>query len=137
MNSDQDDEHQRALRAVTEEVRALLDARRVGGVVLLVNEEAAAWLHVIPDWAAIERHPLGFRIKLRGSTEAGRQRTEATFHLLGSLRDMASDVHNLFGRLFRMAKSQVEVHGGSVEHKPFDERRGVGGRPDPEGGRGN
>lgn len=128
--TEEDDEQQRQLRAVTEEIKALCDARNVGGVVMLVSEDAAAWLHVVPHWAAIARDPKGFRIAIRGSTPAGLRRTESTMHMLGTLRDMASDCLNLYGRLFRVAKSQIEISGGDVAHEPF----GGGRRPDPQGG---
>lgn len=125
-----DDEYQRALRIVTDEIEVLMAARGVGGVVLLVSPEAAAWKHVVPPWAAIRMHPKGLVIEIRGSTPAGHERTEQTMHLLGTLRDMGGDVVNMYGRLFRLARSQIELMGGAVEHLAHGGGVGTGGKGD-------
>ena len=125
---------QRELLEFAGEIQRLMDARGVGGVVLLVSPTAAAWRHIIPAWAAIVPHPKGrgWIVQIRGSTPAGHDRTEATMHFLGVLRDMSRDCTELFARCFRMAKSQIELSGGAVEHEPFG--RGAE-RPDPFGGK--
>lgn len=124
---------QAELIAFAEELEALMAARGVGGTLMLVSPTAAAWRHVLPEWAAIVPNEKrgGWIVQIRGSTPAGHERTEATMHFLGVLRDMARDCTELFGRCFRMAKMQIEMGGGEVDHAPF---AGGAERPDPMGG---
>ena len=129
-----DDEHQRALRELLDELQAICHARGIGGSLLLVSEEAAAWRQVVPAWVALRSMPKGFVLELRGSTPAGHARTVNTLHFIGSLRDMAGDCVNLWGRLFRQARGAIEAGGGELLHQPFG---GAAHRPDPHGGKGS
>lgn len=125
---------QRRLRAITEEVQALFERHQVGGVVMVASEQSAAWHQVIPSWAAIGTKPNGFVVQIRGSTPAGVERTASTLGFIGSMRDMANDLLNLYGRLFRIAREQITLMGGELEHVPFG---GGSHRPDPFGGKGD
>lgn len=115
---------------------ALMREHDVGGAVFVVSKDAAAWAHALPPWAAIGPHPKGggWIVQLRGSTPAGLEKTEATMHFLGVMRDLSNDCLNLFGRLFRLAAEQIKLTGGELVHTPF--ARG-GERPDPFGGKGS
>jgi hypothetical protein len=127
-----DDQAERDLRIrVCDELESVLSREGIGGVVLVVSKTHAAWRLVLPEWVAIIPGAGRWIVQLRGSTAAGRERTENTFHFMGVLRDMSHDANALFGRLFRLGKSQVELGGGVVEHEPF----GGGNRLDPEGGK--
>lgn len=130
-----DDDDQRKLRVVGDEIQQLCDARGVGGVVFLVSPLAASWTIVIPKWVGIVSSEQGFVVQIRGSTEEGLQRTESTMHFIGSLRDILHDTYNMFARLFRTATEEIRKSGGEVEHATFG--GGAGTRPDPEGGGGN
>lgn len=134
MPTDDDQERERDLRVrIADEIEAIMRREGIGGVVMLVSKTHAAWRLVLPEWVAMVPDPKRQRwiLQIRGSTPAGHERTELTFHFMGTLRDMARDVVELFGRMFRMGKAQLELSGGSVEHEPF----AGGQRIDPEGGK--
>lgn len=126
----QDDLEQYRLRiTVSDEIEAILRKHSLGGVVLLASPEAASWRLVIPEWSFLERGKAGFTLRIRTTTEDARLRTENTLHMVGSFRDIARDVTELFAQLFRAAEQQL---GDALEHKPFG---GGDERPNPQGGK--
>lgn len=112
-----DDPEQRRLRVtVSDEIEAILRRHDLGGVVLLASRTAASWRFVIPSWSFLERGPDGFLLRIRTKTPDSLARTEDTLHMIGSVRDMARDVTELFARFFRAAEQQL---GDALEHKGF------------------
>lgn len=127
-----DPEQQRLRVTVSDEIEAILRRHDLGGVVLLASRTAASWRFIIPTWSFLERGTEGFRLRIRTKTPDSLARTEDTLHMIGSVRDMARDVTELFARFFRAAEAQL---GDALEHKPFGAGVGVNKRPDPYGGK--
>lgn len=111
---------QKRLRAITDEVDAILKKHDVGGIALIVTKESAAWAHNLPTWVDVVETPHGVQIKFRAPFQANR--VEQTMHALGCLRDMASDCVNIYGRLFRLGRHQLKEIGD-----PRFEKKVVGG----------
>jgi hypothetical protein len=124
------------LDAICEEVRVLLNKHEVGGVLLIGSRKSAAWQFVIPEWSTIETREHGLYLRLQSSKDdpSVLARTDATLSLAVALRDMAHDVHALFGRLYRSARMTMQQHGFQFEQGGFAPGEK---RPDPEGGEGN
>ena len=124
--------NQISLEQVTFELRDVMVKHGVGGVVLAISEDSAAWITVFPEWSALQLdddHGMIFKV---GRGEPGNHRkVQSTLHLIASVKDMCLDYANVFGQFFRQVKQQIEQQGGEVEHTPF-----AGGRRiDPLGGR--
>lgn len=109
------------LCAVADELDAVLKKHDVGGVVLIASNGRAAWAHNTPTWADVFDTPNGLRVQLREPLDS--VCAQDTIHMIGCLRDMASDCTNIYGRLYRIAREQLrdmgallietEVSGGS------------------------
>lgn len=101
---------QARLRAIANEVDALLKKHDVGGVVLIASNESAAWAHNMPTWADVTDTPHGLHVALREPLNV--ERAEHTMHVIGCLRDMAHDCANIYGRIYRLARAQLREVGG-------------------------
>jgi len=124
-----DDADQHKLRTtIADEVERILKKYDLGGVVVLVSKESAAWRFVLPKWAMLAPHPDGFVLQVRGSTESGRRATESTIHMISSIRSICGDWSSFFGRLHKQIKEQM---GDSLVDPPFG---GTDSRPDKLGG---
>lgn len=116
-----------------DEIEPILRRHNVGAVVLLASPEAASWRIVDPSWSTLEHHEAGIiGVRVNTKTTDWLARSEATLHMVGSFRDMAHDVAEMFGRIFRAASAGVARLGGAVDHAPFGGGRA---RPDPYGGK--
>lgn len=111
----------------------LLEKNGVGGIVLAVSRGYAAWHVVIPKWVGMTSDGDAFRIKF-GKSDPDPEKGTNTLHFIGTLRDMAYDIHSMYGRLFRVVKLEVEKSGGEIDHKPFG---GGKERIDPFAGKGS
>lgn len=132
--TEHDDDGQRFLREqVAEEIKEILTKHNLGGVVLLVSETAASWTTVHPKWSGLQPDPV-YGVRLRMGRKVPHVNTDATMHLIASIREMCGDYSNFYGRLWRMAVDALTKSGVTVEHKPLARRESVGGRPDPFGG---
>jgi len=137
---ERDDEEQKRTRAIGREIGHLMDKHGVGGVVLICSEAAVSWTEVWPAWSAIQSDPVHrFRFRMKAaeypSREVANRVAENTLHMLGSLKDMCADFNSLYGRFWRQVVGEMKRQGVVVEHEPLAKRRGVGGRPDPQGGK--
>jgi hypothetical protein len=125
-----DDADQHKLRVtVADEVERVFKKHNIGGIVVLVSPSSAAWRFVLPKWAMLAPHADGFILQVRGSTEAGRQATESTIHLVSSIRSICADWGSFFGRVHKQIKEQM---GDSLIDPPFS---GTDSRPDKLGGK--
>lgn len=114
-------EDETRLRAIADELDAVMKKHDVGGVAMITSTAYAAWIHNRPSWADVVDNDQGLRVNIRQPLDAFRAR--ATIHMLGCLRDMASDCLTIYGRLYRNARSRLrelgaetietEVSGGS------------------------
>lgn len=120
-NTAQDTSDQQRLRAINDTIEVILREHNLGGAVLLVSRDSAAWKMTIPDWAQFADTGKGFvlRLQIKRADPEVTQRTIDTLHLIGSLRDMARDVTELFAQLFRGAQQTLKAHGAELEHVPF------------------
>ena len=136
-----DSKDQKRLRNVVHaELKAVMDKHEVGGMVITVSPQSAAWLLVFPSWSAVARDPMhGMRFKTSSKNPHPTDpKGELGLHLLLSVRDISLDVANLFSRFTRQIIDEIRKQGGTVEHKAWTD--GVGGisgdgRPDPMGGK--
>lgn len=127
------DEHRRHLEEVViPELRAVMAKHEVGGVLLLAGREASAWRIVMPAWSGLqlEDAPDGSgkayaRLRLNSRTPEARAQSNSTLGMIAHVRDMASDVTNLYGALLRQAKDALKAQGASVNYV-----RGLGAYPD-------
>jgi hypothetical protein len=111
-----DTDDQRKLRALTEELTAIMRKHEVGGVVILSSRESAAWLFEIPNWAGLTQEPRGLRVRISSRTPALRAVADSTMHMVGTVRDMALDVATLFDVLWRNVEDQLGGPG-SIQHR--------------------
>jgi hypothetical protein len=111
-----DTDDQRKLRALTEELTALMRKHEVGGVVILSSRESAAWLFEIPKWAGLTDEGVGLRVRISSRTPALRAVADSTMHMVGTIRDMALDVATLFDVLWRNVEDQLGGPG-SIQHR--------------------
>ena len=120
-NTANDTPDQQRVRAVNDAIDQILKQHDLGGVVLLVSRDSAAWKMTIPSWAYFVDTGEGFalRLRLKKDDPEATQRTVDTMHMIGSLRDMLRDGAELFGRIFRQASGMLEAHGAEVVHEPF------------------
>lgn len=133
-----DDPDQRHLRLqVADEVEAVLKKYDVGGALLLVSKTSAAWRSIFPSWCGLQPDPVHvLRLRMKGATPEDKDNASATMHFIATIREMCSDYQNLYGRIWRMAVDALQKQGAEVSHEPLGGKtRGVGGRPDPMGGK--
>ena len=127
-----DDEDQKRIREeVCAEVQAVLDKHDCGGVVLICSRDSAAWRLVFPRWSGLQpdgEH--GARLRVNSRTAEAKAQADSTLGMIANLRDMSTDVANLFGNLFRQAKAALAEKRVEVEHKSFGPGQGIfpGGR---------
>lgn len=126
-------DRQRLTEVVHAEIEAVMKKHDVGGVVLVVSPESAAWLTVLPNWSGLQPDAVhGLRVQLSSRDRNAHDRAEATKHLIACIKDMCGDYANFYGRMFRQVKAAIEASGGVVEHVAFKD---AAHRPDPMGGK--
>jgi hypothetical protein len=118
---------------VADEVEAVFRKYDVGGTVLLISKVASAWRTILPPWIGLKPDPVHVLRVKTSSKNPGE--TDLTLHFIACVREMSSDYANFYGRIWRQVVSALEKQGAIVEHMPLGEKVGVGGRPDPLGGK--
>jgi len=134
LNDDDDQMHLR--QVVGDELEAVLRKYDAGGVLLLSSRTAAAWRSVFPSWCGLQPDPQAvLRLRINSRTPEAQANADATMHFIAAVREMCSDYANFYGRLWRQAVDALKAQGAEVEHTPLGRAPGVGGRPDPMGGK--
>ena len=113
-------------------LQTICEDHGVGGSLLVVSKEAAAFRQIIPDWVGLRSDADGLFLKINNDTREGLALARATVHFLGSMRDMSNDGLNLWGRIFRVVHQALDECGFTIDRLPFG---GSGSRPDPNGGK--
>ncbi len=107
---------QHKLRDFANRVKALMDEEGVGGCVVLTSQESHEWLVVIPEWSGITETSDGVRVELSSKNP---EQASQTMGLLAGTRDMCGELARVFGDLYINIKTQLELQGAEVDHRPF------------------
>jgi hypothetical protein len=114
---------QERLRELTLRIRKMMEDEGLGGVCVLVSQESAEWLSIVPSWSGVQFEEKGVRVKLRQNEP---DLAAATMHYIGTVRDICRDYGSAMSQLWDHVTTEIKKHGGAVTHTPF---AGVGHGP--------
>lgn len=104
------------------EINAVLARHKIAGAICLASSKYAAFRLSFPDWSLVQVTEQGINVSTRGDD---RERSEASIHLLFSLRDlvMLQGVH--LGQISNAITTALEAEGVRIVCEPF-------GGPEPK-----
>ena len=107
---------QERLRAVGNEIRAILQREKLTGMLALCSMDSAEWLIESAEWRGLyfEGNEIRFRVTSKSQDQA-----DATAGSIANMRDLAVEFAGVFGQMFDLLKVELRKQGWAVDHVPF------------------
>lgn len=118
-------------RLFDEVLKPILRQHNVSGVIVLASEKSTAWTVVFARWSGLQVQPSAdpsepSTVQLRlGRQAAPGVHQDGTMGMIAAYRECFSDLANLFGGLWRGARTQIQEKGGQVDHTPYGGGHGI------------